>query len=66
MLHGYKAVCHQFQKSGFCSYGTSCKFSHNGDFENQVYRRYGRRVSISKESEQFYFRLVAYFILLLL
>ncbi|KAF9728576.1 hypothetical protein PMIN01_13404 [Paraphaeosphaeria minitans] len=46
-----KAICYQFQSSGFCSYGTSCRFLHDGDLNNQIHHRYGRKGN--KKSEPF-------------
>ncbi|KAF2441936.1 hypothetical protein P171DRAFT_82746 [Karstenula rhodostoma CBS 690.94] len=52
MPHRPKAACYQFQNSGFCSYGTSCRFSHDGDLKKQVHHRYGRRGNSKPHSPQ--------------
>jgi hypothetical protein len=59
MPHASQAVCHQFQNSGFCSYGSNCKFSHDGNIINRAHQRHGKKVSIPKKCGSFYLRLAA-------
>ncbi|KAH7119869.1 hypothetical protein B0J11DRAFT_439442 [Dendryphion nanum] len=44
MGNNHKAICHQFQNSGFCSYGTNCRFSHVRNPRYKVHYPDGKRV----------------------
>ncbi|OAL46897.1 hypothetical protein IQ07DRAFT_614109 [Pyrenochaeta sp. DS3sAY3a] len=48
-----RAVCYQFQESGSCSYGTTCKYRHDGDSGTQVQHRKAKRDAISNFFAQY-------------
>jgi len=58
MRNGTKPVCYQFRDSGFCSYGTSCRFSHT-DPRYKAHHPDGKKVSLPMKRKQFCSRLVA-------